>query len=159
MNTRTLIFVAIIIVATTLLGNTVVRYIGLQDTAGIEKGMTFAEYTAKIPEEERLDFWNYSFYSNNHGFPVMIRCEEDKIVQIYVIDLTKSRSTQENFEKITQGMTLTQVTQKVGAPGGITKADDKTLAYNVRNEVMYLIRFTMTDDVLYVESISSESLK
>lgn len=159
MKSRTLLLIAVIIVATTLLGNTVVRYMGLKDTAGVEKGMTFSEYTALIPEENRLDFHNYSFYPNDHGFPVMIRCVDDKIVQIYVVDLSKSSASKENFEKIKVGMNLAQVCQIVGAPGGIAKSDDKTLAYNVRNEMMYLIQFTLTDGVMYVESVTSESLQ
>ena len=159
MKTRTLIIIAVIIVAITLLGNQASLYFSLQDTAGVEKGMTFAEYAALIPAEDRLDFGNYSFYPNDRGFPVLIRCEENKIVEIQVMDLSKISAKQESFEKITVGMTLSQVSQKVGVPGGIAKADDKTLAYNIRNEMMYLIRFTSTDGVFYVESITSESLE
>lgn len=159
MKNRTLIVIAIIVVAITLLGNQASLYFSLQDTAGVEKGMTIAEYKALIPEEDRLDFGNYSFYPNNRDFPVLIRSEADKIVEIQVLDLSKISAKKESFEKITVGMTLTQVSQRVGVPGGIAKADDKTLAYNLRNEIMYLIRFTQTDGVFYVESITSESLE
>ena len=159
MKNKTLIIIAVIVVAITLLGNQATLYFNLQDTAGVETGMTFSEYAALIPAEDRLDFGNYSFYPNDRGFPVLIRCEEDKIVEIQVIDLSKTSIKKESFEKITEGMTLSQVSQMVGVPGGIAKADDKTLAYNVRNEMMYLIRFTSTDGVLYVQSVTSESLE
>ena len=159
MKTKTLIIIAVIFVALTLLGNQATLYFSLQDTAGVEEGMTFTEFHAKIPKEKRNDFGNYSFFANNRGFPVLVRCEEDKIVEIQVIDLSKTKATQESFEKITVGMTLSQVSQRVGVPGGIAKDDDQTLAYNVRNEMMYLIRFTEKDGILYVESITSESLE
>ena len=82
MKTKTLIIIAVIFVALTLLGNQASLYFSLQDTAGVEKGMTIAEYKALIPEEDRLDFGNYSFYPNNRDFPVLIRSEADKIVEI-----------------------------------------------------------------------------
>ena len=42
MKTRTLIIIAVIIVAITLLGNQATLYFSLQDTAGVEEGMTFS---------------------------------------------------------------------------------------------------------------------
>ena len=159
MKNRTLIAVAVIMIALTLVGNRATLYFSLQDTAGVEKDMTFAEYTALFPEDKRMDFWNYSLYANNREFPVLIRFEEDKIVEIQVVDMSKAKATQENFEKITEGMTLSMVTQMVGAPGGVTKTDNMTLAYNIRNKVMYLIQFVEKDGVLYVQSVTSESLE
>ena len=159
MKTRTLIIIAVIIVAITLLGNQATLYFSLQDTAGVEEGMTFTEFTAKIPKEERNDFWNYSFFANDRGFPVLVRCEEDKIVRVEVIDASKTSTKDSRFEEITQGMTISQVFQKVGTPYGYSKTDDKTLVYISQNETMYSICFTLTDNVLYVQSVTSESLE
>lgn len=159
MKTRTLIVIAVIMIALTLLGNQATLYFSLQDTAGVEEGMTFAEYTELFSEDKRMDFQNYSFFSNNREFPVLVRFGEDKIVEIQVIDMSVAKASQENFEKISEGMTLTKVTQIVGAPGGVAKTNDMTLAYNVRNKVMYLIQFAEDDGVLYVQSITSENLE
>ena len=159
MKRRTLILLAIAIVATTLLGNSIIRYFGIKDTGSVETGMTFAEYTQLIPEEERLDFFNYSFYLNDFNYPVLIRCAEDKIVQIQVIDPSGITIKQESFEAIKEGMTLSEVSRKVGVPSGIAKADGQTLVYNVRNERLYLIRYTLRDEVQYVESVTAVSLE
>lgn len=159
MKTKTLLIVAVAIVAVTFLGNSFFRWLGLKDTAGIEVGMSYTEYVEKIDKEDRLDFWNYSIFINSHNIPVLIRCEDEKIVQIHPIDLSKADPSQEKFEKIAEGMTLSQVCALVGPPGGIAKDDDRTLAYNVRNEIIYLIRFVETDSILYVESVSTKSMQ
>jgi len=90
---------------------------------------------------------------------VLIRCEDDKIVKIQVIDLSKASDKPERFEELTPGMTLSQVVQKVGAPDGYSKVDDMTLVYNSRNEWIYQIQFTSEDNVLYVKSVTSESIE
>ena len=159
MKSRTLILIAIVIVATTLLGNSIIHYIGIQDTGSVEKGMSFTEYTQLIPEEERLDFFNYSFFLNDFNYPVIIRCAEDKIVQIQVIDPSDVAVKQEIFEKITAGMSLSEVSRMVGVPVGISKTDSQTLVYNVRNETMFLIRYTLREDVQYVESVTAVALE
>lgn len=159
MKTKTLIIIAVIFVALTLLGNQASLYFSLQDTVGVEEGMTFTEFTAKIPKEERNDFWNYSFFANNRGFPVLVRCEEDKIVRVEVINSAKTSTKDSRFEEITPGMTISQVFQRVGTPYGYSKTDDMTLVYISRNETMYSICFTLTDNVLYVESITSENME
>lgn len=157
MKKRILLVVAVVIVATGWFGNKILNSIGLRDTNDIVTGMTFAEYLAKTPEDEHLDFWNYSFFVNNYNYPVLIRCEEDKIVQVQVIDLSKTKTSQERFEEITVGMSLLDVSRRVGTPLGTAKDDDMTLVYNSRNETLYLIQFTLTDNVLYVQSITSKS--
>ena len=159
MKTKTLIIIAVVFVAVVLLSNKIALYFGLQDTAGLEKGMTFTEYSQLFPEEKRIDFCNYSICDNDKGFPVLIRCEDDKIVQIEVIDLSEVSDKSTRFEEITPGMTLSQVVHKVGAPDGYSKVDDETLMYNSRNERIYLIQFTLTDNVLYVQSVTSESVE
>ncbi|MBO5892184.1 MAG: hypothetical protein J6Q30_05665 [Oscillospiraceae bacterium] len=158
MKTKTLIIIAVIFVAVTILGNRATLYFNLQDTSGVEEGMTFTEYTALIPKEERNDFWNYSFFANNRGFPVLVRCEEDKIVKVEVINASKTSTKESRFEEITSGMTISQVFQMVGSPYGYSKTDDKTLVFISRDETMYSIRFTLTDNILYVESIATESI-
>ena len=158
MKTKTLIIIAIIFVSVTLLGNWATLYFNLQDTSGVEEGMTLAEFTAKIPQDERVDFWNYSFFANNHGFPVLIRFEEEIIVDVEVVDATKTSIKQSKFEKITPGMTFSQVFQLVGKPYGYSKIDDMTLVYVSRNDMQYMISFTMKDQVLYVQGVTSESI-
>jgi len=159
MKTRTLIIVAIAFVLIVLLSNRISLYFGLQDTAGLEEGMTFTQYTELFPEDKRIDFCNYSICVNDKCFPVLIRCEDDKIVKIQVIDLSKASDKPERFEELTPGMTLSQVVQKVGAPDGYSKVDDMTLVYNSRNEWIYQIQFTSEDNVLYVKSVTSESIE
>lgn len=158
MKTKTLIIIAIIFVSVTLLGNWATLYFNLQDTSGVEEGMTLAEFTAKIPQDERVDFWNYSFFANNHGFPVLIRFEEEIIVDVEVVDATKTSIKQSKFEKITPGMTFSQVFRLVGKPYGYSKIDDMTLVYVSRNDMQYMISFTMKDQVLYVQGVTSESI-
>jgi hypothetical protein len=159
MKSRTLILIAIVIVATTLLGNSIIHYIGIQDTGSVEKGMSFTEYTQLIPDEERLDFSNYSYFLNDFNYPVMIRYVDNEIVQMQVIDPSDVAVKQEIFEKITAGMSLSEVSRMVGVPVGISKTDSQTLVYNVRNETMFLIRYTLRDDVQYVESVTAVDLE
>ncbi len=157
MKKRILLVVAVVIVATGWFGNKIMHNVGLRDTNDIVTGMSFDAYLEKIPDDEHLDFCNYSFFVNNYNYPVLIRCEEDKIVQVQVIDLSKTKTSQERFEEITVGMSLLDVSRRVGTPLGIAKDDDMTLVYNSRNETLYLIQFTLTDNVLYVQSITSKS--
>lgn len=155
MKNRTLVALAVAIIAATLLGNSILEYLAIKDTGGVAVGMTFAEFEAQMPKEERLDFWNYSFYPNDYEYPVLARCEEDEIVQLQVIDISSIRANQETFEKLTVGMTLSQVTRMVGVPGGIAKADDHVLVYAADSELLYQIRYVLTDGVMYVESITT----
>jgi hypothetical protein len=159
MKKRILLVVAVAIIATGWLVNKIMRDIGLRDTGDITVGMTFAEYIDKVPADEHLDFCNYSYFVNNHGFPVLVRCVDDTIVQMQVIDLSKTRATQERFEKITAGMTLSEVSGQVGTPMGIALADDMTLIYNCQNKYMYMIRYTLTDHILYVESVTCRDME
>ena len=159
MKNRTLVAIAVLMVAGTLLGNMIAGYIGIKDTCDIEVGMSFAEFEEQIPKEDRLDFWNYSFYPNNSDYPVLIRCEEDKIVRVQVIDISRISTKQAAFEKLTVGMTLSEVTQRVGVPGGIAKADDHVLVYASGNKLLYQIRYTLIDGVMVVESIAAMDLE
>ena len=158
MKKRILLVAAIAIIATAWFGNKIMHNIGLKDTGDITVGMSYTEYLEKTPVEERLDIGNYSYFVNNHGFPVLIRCVDGAIVHMQVIDLDKTRTNKDRFEQITEGMTLLQVSNLVGTPLGPALDDEMSLIYNCQNKYMYTITYTEKDYVLYVESITCKDM-
>ena len=158
MKKRILLVAAIAIIATAWFGNKIMHNIGLKDTGDITVGMSYTEYLEKTPVEERLDIGNYSYFVNNHGFPVLIRCVDGAIVHMQVIDLDKTRTNKDRFEQITEGMTLLQVSNLVGTPLGTALDDEMSLIYNCQNKYMYTITYTEKDYVLYVESITCKDM-
>ncbi len=156
MKKRILLVVVVAIIATAWFANKIMHNVGLKDTGDITVGMSYAEFLEKTPEEERLEIGNYSYFVNNHGFPVLLRCVNDSIVQLQVIDLDKTRTNKERFEQITEGMTLSEVSILVGTP--IAIADQMSLIYNCQNKYMYTITYTEKDYVLYVETVTSRDM-
>lgn len=156
MKKRILLVVVVAIIATAWFANKIMHNVGLKDTGDITVGMSYAEFLEKTPEEERLEIGNYSYFVNNHGFPVLLRCVNDSIVQLQVIDLDKTRTNKERFEQITEGMTLSEVSILVGTP--IAIADQMSLIYNCQNKYMYTITYTEKDYVLYVETVTCRDM-
>ena len=156
MKKRILLVVVVAIIATAWFANKIMHNVGLKDTGDITVGMSYAEFLEKTPEEERLEIGNYSYFVNNHGVPVLLRCVNDSIVQLQVIDLDKTRTNKERFEQITEGMTLSEVSILVGTP--IAIADQMSLIYNCQNKYMYTITYTEKDYVLYVETVTCRDM-
>ena len=156
MKKRILLVVVVAIIATAWFANKIMHNVGLKDTGDITVGMSYAEFLEKTPEEERLEIGNYSYFVNNHGFPVLLRCVNDSIVQLQVIDLDKTRTNKQRFEQITEGMTLSEVSILVGTP--IAIADQMSLIYNCQNKYMYTITYTEKDYVLYVETVTCRDM-
>ena len=156
MKKRIILVVVVAIIATAWLANKIMHNVGLKDTGDITVGMYYTEFLEKTPEEERLEIGNYCYFVNNHGFPVLLRCVNDSIVQLQVIDLDKTRTNKERFEQITEGMTLSEVSILVGTP--IAIADQMSLIYNCQNKYMYTITYTEKDYVLYVETVTSRDM-
>ena len=158
MKKRILLVAAVAIIATAWLANKIMHNIGLKDTGDITLGMSYTEYLEKTPEEERMDIGNYSYFVNNHGFPVLLRCVDDTVVQLQVIDLDKTRTNMERFEQIKEGMTLSDVSNLVGTPIATSTAHNIELIYNCQNRYMYTITYTEKEHVLYVESITYKDM-
>ena len=156
MKKRILLVVVVAIIATAWFANKIMHNVGLKDTGDITVGMSYAEFLEKTPEEERLDIGNYSYYANNHGFPVLLRRVNDTITQLQVIDPDKTRTNKERFEQIKEGMTLSEVSILVGTP--IAIADQMSLIYNCQNKYMYTITYTEKDYVLYVETVTCRDM-
>ena len=158
MKKRILLVVVVAVIATAWLANKIMHNVGLKDTGDITVGMSYTEYLEKTPEEERLDIGNYSYYANNHGFPVLLRRVNDTITQLQVIDPDKTRTNKARFEQIKEGMTLSEVSILVGTPIATAATEKIELIYNCQNRYMYTITYTEKDYVLYVESITCKDM-
>ena len=152
---KILLWVVVAVLATSLFGNTLMRYIGSNDTCGVELGMTFEQYTGIISEQERLDFCGYSFFLNDFNYPLCVRFEQGKIVQLMRIDVSKLGRTEAAFEGLTAGTSIGEVMQKVGLPSMASETQEQTLVYLLSDQLSYHLQYTLTDGILYLESVTA----
>lgn len=151
---NTLLIIVIAIIVTSLLGDFVVQKLALFDYGGVEEGMSFAEFEQLIPEDERFDYHGFSFYMNEAGYPVIFKWSEDRCVQeIKSYDPANSKTSVSNFEKIQKGMSLYEVAATVGLPVGSETSDGYVLRYWATGGAQYDISYTLTDGMLYVDSV------
>ena len=152
---RILIWVIVAVLASSLFGNTVMDYMKTHDTCGIQMGMTFEQYALIMPEGERLDFQGYSFFLNDFNYPLWARFKDDKIVQLVLIDVAKMDRSEAAFEALTAGMSIGEVMSKVGLPSISSEEEEMTLVYLLSDKLSYHLRYTLTDDILYLENVTA----
>ena len=151
-NTFLIIIIAVLV--TSLVGDFVVKQLALFDYGGVEEGMSFAEYEQLIPEDQRFDYHGFSFYMNEAHYPVIFKWSEDKCVaEIKSYDPANIKTSSSNFEKLQKGMTLYEVAATVGLPVGSESTDGYVLRYWASGGVQYDITYTLTDGMLYVDSV------
>ncbi len=151
---NTLLIIVIAIIVTSLVGDFVVQKLALFDYGGVEEGMSYAEYEQLIPEDQRFDYHGFSFYVNEASCPVIFKWSEDKCVaEIKSYDPARIKTSPDNFEKMQKGMTLYEVAATVGLPVGSETAEGYVLRYWASGGVQYDISYTLTDGMLYVDSV------
>ena len=151
---NTFLVIVIAIILTSLVGDFVVKKLALLDYGGVEEGMSFAEYEQLILEDQRFDYHGFSFYMNEAHYPVIFKWSEDKCVaEIKCYDPANIKTSASNFEKLEKGMSLYEVSSRVGLPIGSESGDGYVLRYWTTGGVQYDITYTLTDGMLYVDSV------
>lgn len=151
-NTFLIIVLAILI--TSLVGDFVVKQLALLDYGGVEEGMSFDEYAQIIPEDQRFDYHGFSFYMNEANYPVIFKWSEDRsVAEIKSYDPANIKTATSTFEKLQKGMSLYEVSATVGLPIGSESDDGYVLRYWASGGVEYDITYTLTDGMLYLESV------
>lgn len=151
---NTLLIVVIAIILTSLVGDFVVKQLALFDYGGVEEGMSFEEYAQLIPEDQRFDYYGFSFYMNDASYPVIFKWSEDNCVaEIKSYDPADIKTGPSNFEKLEKGMSLYEVSSRVGLPIGSESDDVYVLRYWATGGTEYDIHYTLTDGMFYLDSV------
>lgn len=151
---NTFLIIVIAIILTSLVGDFVVQQLALFEYGGVEEGMRFEEYAQLIPEDQRFDYHGFSFYMNEAHYPVIFKWSEDRCVaEIKCYNPANINTSASNFEKLEKGMSLYEVAATVGPPVGSETNDGYVLRYWATGGAQYDIHYTLTDGMLYVDSV------
>lgn len=101
--------------------------------------MSFTEYTAIVPDEQRLDWLAYSFFQSRDGKTVAVEfdaIERNTVVKVHVLE--KAICTAETIKDIENGMPLLEVIAKIGNP---VKARGDNLIFRGEGETWHWLKF------------------
>lgn len=134
-KTKLFVFITIIVFSLLLLAGC---SSGL-DADDITAGMTFDDYAAIVPEEERFDWLAYSFFQTGDGKTVAVEfeaIERTSVVEVHVIE--PAVCTEAAVHEIERGTKLLDILRTLGFP---SSAESAYLWFTDENGTQYRFLF------------------
>lgn len=82
-----------------------------------------------VPEDQRFDYQEYSFFEDSKGNPCVVVYGRREISDFYTFPKKKVDTSKATFEKIQKGMTIYEVVELVGIPHRTATSGFSTMVF------------------------------
>jgi hypothetical protein len=116
-------------------------------------GMTYEEFHSFMDGKDVFSYGHYAFWTDENGNEIVVRFSnpELKIDRIEHFPRQGAKPTSEDFEKISVGMDMFDVVERVGKPFRSVTSGLMTLDFLAEDETVYRVSFDTTDIYKVIE--------
>ena len=130
--------------------------ITIADHEGISAGMSYEDLCDLLENKKSYQYYNYIFLTNKWGNPIVVELNYNdfSVSKIRCYSSLWTSTSPHAFEQIEEGMSIFEVTSRVGLPFGSTTFGMNSLSYYDTSGNECRIYLTYDEDYsFYVQSI------
>ena len=130
--------------------------ITITDHEGISAGMSYEDLCDLLENKKSYQYYNYIFLTNKWGNPIVVELNYNdfSVSKIRCYSSLWTSTSPHAFEQIEEGMSISEVTSRVGIPFTSRTGGKITLNYHSESEDEYVIYFDLEKDwTITVESV------